>query len=82
MLWVLTTQCPRFEEVGLVRELQDGAARIQRGLQAGGGKVRLSTLIRLGPGHIFLFSGEALTRLEAERSVSTMIRLGPGRVFF
>ena len=29
----------------------------------------------------FLFSGEALTRLEAERSVSTMIRLGPGHIF-
>ena len=37
--------------------------------------IRLSTMIRLGPGYVFLFSGEALTELAARK-----IRLGPGNI--
>ena len=40
--------------------------------RAGGGKVRLSTMIRLGPGYVFFILGEALAGLEVERSVSDL----------
>ena len=55
--------------------LRRGAHRV------GGGKTRLSVMIRLGPGYIFILRRGAHRVGGGKIRLSTMIRLGPGYIF-